>query len=126
MVLGGEAMATIRGKQSVLFKANEAGTDQLLREGVIGRVMGFNLHESANIKRTAKSTASGYKVNGAKKEGDIIVPISSGTGGIAVGTAVKFDGDDNQYMVVAATLRASPSVHRACVRIWQTRQLSLF
>ncbi|MDU1025246.1 MAG: P22 phage major capsid protein family protein, partial [Leclercia adecarboxylata] len=103
MVLGGEAMASIRGKQSVLFKANEAGTDQLLREGIIGRVMGFNLHESANIKRTAKSTAGGYKVNGAKKEGDIIVAISAGTGGIAVGTAVKFDGDDNQYLVVAAT-----------------------
>jgi hypothetical protein len=103
MVLGGEAMASIRGKQSVLFKANEAGTDQLLREGVIGRVMGFNLHESANIKRTAKSTAAGYKVNGAKKEGDIIVAISAGTGGIAVGTAVKFDGDDNKYLVVAAT-----------------------
>lgn len=103
MVLGGEAMASIRGKQSVLFKANEAGTDQLLREGIIGRVMGFNLHESANIKRTAKSTAAGYKVNGAKKEGDIIIAISAGTGGIAVGTAVKFDGDDNQYMVVAAT-----------------------
>lgn len=68
MVLGGEAMASIRGKQSVLFKANEAGTDQLLREGIIGRVMGFNLHESANIKRTAKSAAAGYKVNGAKKK----------------------------------------------------------
>ncbi|MGP0680052.1 P22 coat - protein 5 family protein, partial [Citrobacter freundii] len=57
MVLGGEAMASIRGKQAVLFKANEAGTDQLLREGVIGRIMGFNLHESFSIKRTAKSAA---------------------------------------------------------------------
>lgn len=103
MVLGGEAMASIRGKQSVLFKANEAGTDQLLREGIIGRVMGFNLHESANIKRTAKSTAAGYKVNGEKKEGDIIIAISTGTGGIAAGTAVKFDGDFNQYLVVAST-----------------------
>lgn len=103
MVLGGEAMASIRGKQSVLFKANEAGTDQLLREGVIGRVMGFNLHESASIKRTPKSTAAGYKVNGAKKEGDIIIAISAGTGGISIGTAVQFDGDYNQYMVVAAT-----------------------
>lgn len=103
MVLGGEAMASIRGKQSVLFKANEAGTDQLLREGIIGRVMGFNLHESANIKRTAKSTAAGYTVNGAKQEGDIIIAISTGTGGIAAGTAVKFDGDFNQYLVVAST-----------------------
>jgi len=96
-------MASIRGKQSVLFKTNEAGTDQLLREGVIGKIMGFNLHESFSIKRTAKSNAAGYKVNGAKKEGDIIVAISAGTGGIAAGTAVKFDGDDNQYLVVAAT-----------------------
>jgi hypothetical protein len=103
MVLGGEAMASIRGKQSVLFKTNEAGTDRLLREGIIGKIMGFNLHESFSIGRTAKSTAAGYKVNGAKKAGDIIVAISAGTGGIAVGTAVKFDGDDNQYMVVAAT-----------------------
>ncbi len=103
MVLGGEAMASIRGKQSVLFKTNEAGTDQLLREGVIGKIMGFNLHESFSIKRTAKSTTAGYKVNGAKKAGDIIVAISAGTGGIGVGTAVKFDGDDNQYLVVAAT-----------------------
>ncbi|HBN5546523.1 TPA: P22 coat - protein 5 family protein [Enterobacter cloacae] len=103
MVLGGEAMASIRGKQSVLFKANEAGTDQLLREGVIGRIMGFNLHESFSIKRTAKSSATGYKVNGAKKEGDIIVAISAGTGGIAIGTAVQFAGDDNKYLVVAAT-----------------------
>lgn len=103
MVLGGEAMASIRGKQAVLFKANEAGTDQLLREGVIGRIMGFNLHESFSIKRTAKSAAAGYKVNGAKKEGDIIIAISAGTGGIAAGTAVKFAGDDNQYLVVAAT-----------------------
>ena len=92
----GEAMASIRGKQAVLFKANEAGTDQLLREGVIGRIMGFNLHESFSIKRTAKSAAAGYNVNGEKKEGDIIIAISAGTGGIAAGTAVKFAGDDNQ------------------------------
>jgi hypothetical protein len=52
---------------------------------------------------SAPRTAAGYKVNGAKKEGDIIIAISAGTGGIAAGTAVKFAGDDNQYLVVAAT-----------------------
>ncbi|MGU0055991.1 hypothetical protein ACVXG7_09375 [Enterobacter hormaechei] len=89
MVLGGEAMASIRGKQSVLFKANEAGTDQLLREGIIGRVMGSDLDRTPTSKCTAKSTAAGYKVNGEKKEGDIIIAISAGTGGIAAGTAVS-------------------------------------
>jgi hypothetical protein len=33
-------MANLRGKQSVLFKVNEAGTDQLLRKGTIGEVQG--------------------------------------------------------------------------------------
>ncbi|WP_260630730.1 ParB/Srx family N-terminal domain-containing protein [Escherichia sp. TF21-Red] len=36
MVLGSTAIANLRGKQSVLFKVNESGTEQLLREGVLG------------------------------------------------------------------------------------------
>ncbi|EOJ6448257.1 ParB/Srx family N-terminal domain-containing protein [Escherichia coli] len=38
MVLGSTAIANLRGKQSVLFKVNESGTEQLLREGVLGRL----------------------------------------------------------------------------------------
>jgi hypothetical protein len=104
MVLGGEAMASIRGKQSVLFKANEAGTDQLLREGVIGRVMGFNLHESANIKRTAKH-CGGLQGQWREERGRHHRYLCWYRRHCC-GTAVKFDGDDNQYMVVAATSSA--------------------
>jgi hypothetical protein len=45
------AMANIRGKQNVLFKVNEAGTDSLLREGIIGRLEGMDLRNSAGHGR---------------------------------------------------------------------------
>lgn len=103
MVLGSSAITNLRGKQSVLFKANEAGTDSLLREGVIGRLEGFNIHESAGIKRVAGGAGDGYLVNGAKQAGDIIIAIDTGTGGIAQGSVVTFAGDDNKYVVAAGT-----------------------
>ena len=103
MVLGSSAISNLRGKQSVLFKANEAGTDQLLREGILGRVEGFNIHESAGVKRVAAGAGSGYLVNGAKSEGDIIIAVDSGTGAITAGKLVTFEGDEHQYVIAAAT-----------------------
>lgn len=103
MVLGSSAIANLRGKQTVLFKVNESGTEQLLREGTLGRLEGFNIHNSAGVKRAPAATATGYLVNGAKQEGDIIITIDTGTGAIVAGQVVTFDGDDNQYVVAAAT-----------------------
>ncbi|UIW10299.1 P22 coat protein [Flyfo siphovirus Tbat2_3] len=103
MVLGSSAIANLRGKQSVLFKVNESGTADLLREGTIGRLEGFNIHESAGVRRVPAGAGDGYLVNGAKVEGDIIIAIDTGTGGIAQGNIVKFDGDENAYVVAAAT-----------------------
>lgn len=103
MVLGSSAIANLRGKQTVLFKVNESGTEQLLREGTLGRLEGFNIHNSAGVKRAPAATATGYLVNGAKQEGDIIIAIDTGTGSIVAGQVVTFDGDDNQYVVAAAT-----------------------
>lgn len=103
MVLGSDAVANVRGKQSVLFKVNEAGSESLLREGVIGRVEGFNLHTSAGVKRVTSSGATGYLVNGEKKEGDRIIAIDTGTGVFKAGDIVTFTGDTNKYVVATAT-----------------------
>lgn len=102
MVLGSSAIANLRGKQSVLFKVNESGTDTLLREGIIGRLEGFNIHESANVKKHA-SAATGYLVNGEKEEGDIIIAVDTGTGAFKAGDIVTFAGDAHQYVVAVAT-----------------------
>lgn len=117
MVLGSSAIANLRGKQSVLFKVNESGTEQLLREGVLGRLEGFNIHNSAGVKNVAAGAGTGYLVNGAKVAGDIIIAIDTGTGGIAQGNVVRFAGDDNSYMVAAATAStitlAAPGLRQA-------------
>lgn len=103
LVAGSAAISNIRGKQSVLFKVNEAGTQDLLREGIIGRIEGFNLHNSAGVKRVTKGTGTGYLVNGAKDLGDILIAIDTGTGTIPAGQVITFAGDENQYVVAAST-----------------------
>ncbi|MEI7177124.1 P22 phage major capsid protein family protein [Pectobacterium carotovorum] len=103
MVLGSAAIANMRGKQSVLFKVNESGTEQLLREGTLGRLEGFNIHNSAGVAKHTTSGATGYLVNGAKVEGDRIIAIDTGTGTIKAGDVATFAGDTNKYLVVAAT-----------------------
>lgn len=106
MVLGSAAIANLRGKQSVLFKVNEAGTEQLLREGTLGRLEGFNIHNSAGVKAHVASAAADYLVNGAKVEGDRIIAIDTGTGTFSAGDVVSFEGDDNKYVVAAASASA--------------------
>lgn len=105
MVLGSAAISNVRGKQSVLFKVNEAGTEELLREGIIGRIEGFSLHNSAGVKRVTAGTGAGFLVNkaGGHAVGDRLISVDTGTGTVKVGDVVAFDGDDHKYVVAAAT-----------------------
>lgn len=103
MVLGSTAIANIRGKQSVLFKANEAGTDALLRQGAIGSVEGFAVHESAQTKAnvtvgtvTATVDATGYVV------GSTSFTLSSAAVALLAGDLITFAGDTNVYVVKTA------------------------
>src|SRR5258706_1808004 len=63
MVLNTTSGAKIRGTQSQLFKVNEAGDASMLRDGALGRVEGFNFHESNQIVSHTKGTGSGYLVD---------------------------------------------------------------
>lgn len=102
LVLGSAAIANLRGKQSVLFKVNEAGTQDLLRDGIIGRVEGFDIHNSAQVKKTTAGSGTGYLVNGAAAAGLTALPVNTGTGTIVAGDVVTIAGDANQYVVGGA------------------------
>lgn len=104
LVLGSAAMAAIRGKQAVLFKANEAGTDELLRRGIIGQVEGLYLHNSAQVAKSvavgtnngsATTTAAGFPVGTTN-----IATAAAGTGTIIAGDIITFAGDTEKYVVV--------------------------
>ena len=104
LVLGSAAISNVRGKQSILFKANEAGTDELLRRGIIGKVEGFDIHNSAQVVNVTKGTGSGDLVNNGAgyNVGDTAVTLDTGTGTILAGDVVTFAGDSNQYVVGTA------------------------
>lgn len=102
LVLGHSAMGNLRGIQSVLFKVNEAGTDQLLREGILGRLQGFDLRNSGQVAQHTIGTAdadydvdllAGYAV------GDTTIHLDTGTGTHVAGDVITFAGDTNNYVI---------------------------
>ncbi len=103
MVLGSGAMAGLSGKQSGLFRVNEAGTDELLREGTVARVQGFSLHESAAIETTVAGTGASATTNAAgyAKGVKVITIASAGTGTLIAGDIITFAGDVNKYMLAS-------------------------
>lgn len=109
LVLGSAAIANIRGKQSVLFKANEAGTEDLLRLGIIGMVEGLAIHNSAQVLSHTKGTGSGYLVNNASNYaiGDTSIAVDTGTGTVLAGDVVTWTGDTNNYVVNTALAAGS-------------------
>lgn len=100
--LGSRAMNNLRGKQSSLFKVNEAGTDALLRDGTLGMVENFLIHPSKQIKRavTAGTGASATTDNAGYAIGATTITLASaGTGAILDGDIITFAGDANKYVV---------------------------
>jgi hypothetical protein len=104
LVIGSAAMANLRGKQSNLFKVNEAGSEDLLRNGRIGRLEGFDVHYSYPVTSVTKGTGSGYLINmaGTLLVGGTAVTVDTGTGTILAGDIVTFAGTSHKYVVNSA------------------------
>lgn len=100
LVLSTTAMSNIRGKQAVLFKVNEAGTDVLLRQGILGELQGSMVRQSAAAKLVTKGTGAAYTTTAAGfAVGTTIIPLITGTGTVLAGDVVTFAGDTNKYVV---------------------------
>lgn len=107
LVLNTAAMSNIRGKQAVLFKVNEAGTDQLLRQGVLGLLHGSNVRQTAQLGTVTKGTGASYTTTAAGfAVGATSIPLITGTGTVLAGDVVTFAGDATKYVV--ATGVAAP------------------
>ena len=105
LVLSSAAAANLRGKQSTLFKVNEAGSADMLRNGALGVVQGLMLHESYPIGVHTKGTGAGYLVNNVSgiAVGGTTIAADTGTGTILAGDIVTFAADTaNKYVVNSA------------------------
>jgi hypothetical protein len=58
LIIDSAAGLKIRGTQSSLFKANEAGSDAMLRQGILGNLFGMQVRESGQVTTHTKGTGS--------------------------------------------------------------------
>ena len=110
LALGSAAMANLRGKQSVLFKVNEAGSSDMLRNGMTDRLQGFALRNSGGISVHTKGTGASYQLSAAGAVGDTAISVDTGSGTILAGDVVTFAGTSDKYMVNTALSGGSFSI----------------
>ena len=102
LVLGSAAVANLRGKQTILLKANEAGNSDFRRTGSISEIPldGFTLHNSNSIKQVTAGTGASYVTSGSTAAGVSSVALVTGTGTVNAGDVVTFAADAaNKYVV---------------------------
>jgi len=100
LVLNTAAGANFIGKQSAV---NAAGTESMLRQGVLLDLAGMPLRESAQIQTSVAGTgASATTDNAGYAVGATVITLASaGTGTILAGDVVSFAGDSEKYVVVS-------------------------
>lgn len=100
MVLGSLATSNLTGIQATLFRMNEAGTDDLLRRGIIGEVEGFGIHKTKRLSTFTNGTGSAYTTDTAGYAvGATSIVLITGTGTVLAGDVITFAGDATQYVV---------------------------
>jgi hypothetical protein len=92
-----------------LTRANEAGGDALLRQGILLDIFGMSIRESAQVKAVTKGTGTGFLVNNGAGYpiGATAITVDTGTGTILAGDVITFAADANNKYVVASALAAN-------------------
>lgn len=115
LVLSSAAAANMRGKQSSLFKANEAASEAMLRQGALEQLQGFMIHESAYAASHTKGTGTSYQINNGAgyAVGSTTIAVDTGSGTIVAGdvlTNSQSGVDANNKYVVNTALSAGSLV----------------
>ena len=97
LVINTSAGANFIGKQSAV---NAAGTDSMLRQGVLLDLAGMPLRESAQVKTAAAGTGTSYTSSTAGfAVGATTIALITGSGTVLAGDVISFAGDTNKYVV---------------------------
>ena len=104
MVMSTSAGTNLRNLAQ-LQKANENGSDEMLRQGTLLDLQGVRLKETAfAYNHTAGSVTANVTVTGAEAKGSTAIGVTTdGTGAVNLvqGDVITFAGGDDQYVVAA-------------------------
>lgn len=112
LVANTAATSNVR-KLATLQKANEQGTDALVRRGELLELQGLMIKGSRGVQVHTKGAGAGYDAAGGEPLGETTIALDGGTvntTGIKVGDVVTFAGDDNKYVVGTGLTAASGNI----------------
>jgi hypothetical protein len=100
LVINTAAGAKFLGKQA---RVDAAGSDSILRQGILLPVHGLDLRESAAVVTSTAGTGASATTNtaGYAIGATTITLASAGTGTIVAGDVITFAGDTNKYVVAS-------------------------
>jgi hypothetical protein len=85
-----------------LLKANEAGSTDLLRQGILTNLFRTDLYVTGQSKTVTKGTGANYTTTAAGfAVGTVSIPLITGTGTVNAGDVITIAGDANKYVVAA-------------------------
>ena len=102
LVLNTATAEAMRAYMGMLWKANESGDDEMMKNGYRTRVQGFNVFESNQITQHTKGTGANYVLNGAHSAGATEITVKTGTGTILEGDVISIadEPSGSKYVVV--------------------------
>lgn len=104
LIIDTAAGANIRGKQS---GATDAGSDSILRQGVLLDINGMTIRESAQIKLPAIGTVTGTLASAVRAKGvTVLTTTADYSATLLPGDIVTFAGDTNQYVITSVSASA--------------------
>lgn len=127
---------------SNLYKVNEAGGTELLRQGVLLDLYGLKIRESAQVGTHTAGTGTSYVLNGTHAVGATSIVIKTGSGTVLAGDVVTINskkyvvnvgvasagtitinsglqsaGSDGDTVTIAATYTGNVVFHRAAAEL---------
>jgi len=114
LVIDGKAGYNL-AKLTQLTNVNQAGSADLLRNGQFGRVLGFDVSESAGVKLHTAGTQTGQDCTAIEPVAETSIAYDGGDGGtVLAGDVMEFTGDTsgpggttNKYVVTTAITAAA-------------------
>lgn len=91
-----------------LNNVQAAGSDSLLRQGILLPLMGLDVRESGQIKSVTKGAGSAYVLNGVHAVGATTITLKTGSGTVLAGDVVTIAGDANKYVVTTGAAGPGP------------------